>query len=249
MFEKKFVEATVVENRRWTDTLHSLKIDAPIEGFTPGQFGRLALEIDGKKVARPYSFVNGPAEPYHEFYSILVPGGLLSTRLHGLQAHDRLWIASSASGFFTLDEVRGDGDLWMLSTGTALGPFLSILKTDEPWDRFKRLVLVHAVRYKKELSYADTIAGFAKRDPKKFTMIRFVSREDTDFAIKGRIPAAIESGVLQGKAQLEFNSESSQVMLCGNPGMVKDTSEVLKQRGLTKNRRREPGNITTENYW
>ena len=31
--------------------------------------------------------------------------------------------------------------------------------------------------------------------------------------------------------------------------MVHDTVEVLQARGLQKNRRREPGQITTEQYW
>jgi ferredoxin--NADP+ reductase len=31
--------------------------------------------------------------------------------------------------------------------------------------------------------------------------------------------------------------------------MVKDSIEVLKGRGFSKNRRRTPGHITVENYW
>ena len=42
---------------------------------------------------------------------------------------------------------------------------------------------------------------------------------------------------------------SSQVMICGNPEMVKDTRHVLEARGLKKNRRSDPGQITVEAYW
>ena len=249
MTKKKFVSGTVIENKHWTDTLYSLKVDAKIESFTPGQFGRLALDIDGKRIARPYSFVNGPQEPYHEFYSILVPGGLLSKQLHRLKAGDEVWIASSAAGFFTLDEVPDGETLWMLSTGTAIGPFLSILKTDTPWQRFKHITLVHAVRYAKELSYRETIGDLQKQHGKQLSVIQFVSREDTDFAIKGRIPAAIKNGSLEEKANAALNAKTSQVMICGNPDMVNDTIDTLKERSFTKNRRSKPGNITTENYW
>jgi ferredoxin--NADP+ reductase len=31
--------------------------------------------------------------------------------------------------------------------------------------------------------------------------------------------------------------------------MVNDTTEVLEARGLKKNKRKEKGHITTENYW
>ena len=137
----------------------------------------------------------------------------------------------------------------MLSTGTALGPFLSILKTAEPWQRFKKIVLVHAVRTASELTYQDTIKTFTTLHDDQFTMIPFVSREDTDFAMQGRIPAAIEDGRLEQRGKLPLISEQCQVMICGNPAMVKDTTEVLKARGFKINKRKDPGNITTENYW
>ena len=249
MFSKKFVQGTIVENKHWTKRLYSIKVDADIQSFLPGQFGRLGLEIDGEEVARPYSFVNSPSEPYLEFYSITVPDGLLSSRLYQLQKGDKVWVASAAAGFFTLDEVPKGRELWMLSTGTALGPFLSILKTDTPWQRFDKIVLAHAVRTEEELSYSETIETFKQRAPEQFTMVPFVSREQTQYALPGRIPAAIENGALENHADTPLIAESSQVMICGNPDMVKDTTEVLKNKGFTKNRRRQPGNITTENYW
>ena len=59
----------------------------------------------------------------------------------------------------------------------------------------------------------------------------------------------IEDGRLEGVAELEINASDSQVMICGNLDMIKDTVEVLNKRGLVKNKRREPGQITTEKYW
>lgn len=249
MNKKKFVQGVVAENKHWTDRLYSLKIDAVINPFQPGQFGRLGLDIDGEEVVRPYSFVNAPDDPYLEFYSIVVPGGLLSQRLQTLDSGDSAWVAISPAGFFTLNEVPEGRELWMLSTGTAIGPFLSILKTDSPWQRFKKIVLVHAVRTAEELTYQDTIQKFIARDADKFIMIPFVSREPSDIALPGRIPTAIENGELEKRAKVPLANKSSQVMICGNPNMVRDTTEILKARGMKKNRRREPGNITTENYW
>jgi len=246
----RWTEGTVVENHHWTDRLYSLRVEADIEGFTAGQFGRLALDIDGERVARPYSFVNAPDERPLEFYSIVVPGGALSPRLASLGPGDKLWVARKGAGFFTLSEVPDDPPhMWMLSTGTALGPFLSILKTPDPWGRFETIVLVHAVRTVAELTYRETIERFAARHPDQFVYIPFVSREDTDFAIKGRIPAAIEDGRLEERAGTPLSSTASHVMLCGNPGMVKDTTAVLEQRGFKRNKRKEPGQITTEQYW
>jgi len=77
----------------------------------------------------------------------------------------------------------------------------------------------------------------------------FVSREKTPGTLHGRIPAAIEDGRLEAAAGVELSAKTSRVMICGNPEMVTDTTEVLKRRAMRKHRRREPGHITVENYW
>jgi ferredoxin--NADP+ reductase len=166
-----------------------------------------------------------------------------------LQPGDPIWVMRRPSGFLTLNEVPDARYLWMLATGTAIGPFLSILKTAEPWERFERIVLVHAVRLAEELSYADTIKSLAGRYPNQFQFIPFVSRERTGFALPGRIPAALQSTLLEQRAALDIRPETSQVMICGNPDMVKETAAVLQARGLERNRRRTPGHVTVENYW
>ena len=243
------MQGKVVANKHWTDLLYSLQIEATIDPFIAGQYGRLGLEIDGQIVGRPYSFVNAPHENAHEFYSITVSEGPLSPRLSELVEGDSIWIDKRVNGFFTLNEVPDGRDMWMLATGTALGPFLSILKSEEVWNRFENIILVHAVRYSKELTYQDTIKNFVREHENRFQMIPFVSREDTDFTLPGRIPAAIQSGELENKVQIEIDPFFSQVMICGNPDMLVDTRNALKEKGLKKNLRRSPGHITTESYW
>jgi len=244
-----WIKGKVVENKHWTELLYSLHIEADIEPFVAGQYGRLGLEIDGQIVGRPYSFVNPPHEALHEFYSIKVDEGPLSPKLAELKKDDSIYIDQRANGFFTLNEVPAGKDLWMLATGTALGPFLSILRSGEVWQRFDKIVLVHAVRFANELTYQETIKELQHKYSKRFQMIAFVSREETDFALSGRIPAAIEDESLEQKADLKFTAEHSQVMMCGNPDMLVDTRNALKEKGLKKNLRRSPGQITTESYW
>jgi ferredoxin--NADP+ reductase len=245
----KWVEGTVVKLRRWTDKLYSLQLTADIVPFTAGQFTRLAMDIDGERVARPYSFVNGPDNPLLEFYFIIVTDGPLTHHLINLEAGDPVFIAPRGAGFFVLDEVPEADTLWMLSTGTAIGPFLSILNTDVVWQRYKKIVLVHAVRTREELTYHEEIEALLAAHPEQLQMIAFVSREDAGLAIQGRVPDAIENGALEARAGIPLMAGTSQVMICGNPGMVRDTSAVLEARGMKKNKRREPGHITTEQYW
>ena len=244
-----WIDAKVIENKHWTKSLYSLRVQGDIGKFEAGQFGRLGLQIDDQIIGRPYSFVNAPDEDLHEFYSIIVEQGPLSPRLAKLQPGDDVYLGKTPNGFFTLSEVPDGEDLWLLSTGTGIGPFLSILKTQQPWQRFEQLVLVHAVRNVAELSYQSLIKNLKEQHSQQFCYIPFVSREQTDFALHGRVPAAIQDERLQQRAKLEFDSGKSQVMICGNPEMVKDTRSVLQELGLSKNLRRKPGNITTENYW
>ncbi len=239
----------VAANRRWTENLYSIQIKAEFNPFEPGQFGRIGMEIDGKNILRPYSFVNTPEESLYEFYYGIVPEGPLSPRLPALKEGDDILYVPKPNGYMVLSEIPDARQLWMLATGTAVGPFLSILKCAKVWERFDRLVLVHAVRHADELSYSEEIQELLEKGDGRLFFAPFVSRAKTDFAFEGRIPAALESGLLSQKAGLEISPDESQFMICGNPAMVKDTTAVLQSLGLERNRRRTPGHITMENYW
>lgn len=244
-----WVQAEVVEQKRWTENLFSLQVEADIAPFEAGQFGKLALIIEGEEIARPYSFVNAPDERPHEFYYITLPMGPLSSRLAQLRAGDKVLLAPKATGFLVLSEVPDAQNLWLIATGTGIGPFLSILKTTTAWERFANVTLVHAVRYAAELTYRDTIEQIQAAHSKQFRSLSFVSRETSSGALSGRVPAAIQDGSLEAAAGLSISPDSSQVMLCGNPDMVRDTISALQLRGMKKHRRRDPGQITVENYW
>jgi ferredoxin--NADP+ reductase len=239
----KWLSGTVVENRQWTETLFSLRVaGAPLD-FQAGQFVRIALDINAERVARAFSFVNPPQDPVHEFYGVIVPQGPLSPRLAGLKSGDALHVAGNPAGFLVLSEVPDAETLWLISTGTGLAPFLSILRTETPWRRFRNVVLVHAVRYAHELTYREMIAATPAR------YVTFVSREQAAGSLAGRIPAAIADGRLEQAAGVKLAPETSQVMLCGNPQMLRDAAAALMARGLRKHRRRAPGHITVESFW
>ncbi len=239
----------VVDRKQWSNALHSLYVESDIEPFKAGQFIKIGLEIDGKVTGRPYSLVNPPDRRPLEFYYVELPGGPLTARLVKLRAGDEILVAPRAHGFMIIDEIPPARHLWMMATGTGVGPFLSILGTDEPWLRFERVVLVYAVRTLSELGYQDRIARILAQHSGHFAYVPFISREASDFALSGRIPQAIIDGRLEVHAGIAISAEDSQIMLCGNPDMVKDTTNTLIERGLKKHRRHEPGQITVENYW
>jgi len=246
---EKWVQGEVVSVKHWTESLYSIKISAPKVKFIAGQYAKISLIIDNKEVERPYSFVNSPNEPILEIYSVSVPNGPLSTALQKLKKGDQINISPNGNGFLILNEVPKVKNIWMLATGTGIGPYLSILKTEDSWKNFEKVILVHAVRYNKELTYQKTIKNLKEKYGKKFIYITFVSREKVENSLSGRIPQSINNGSLEKKANIKILPSNSHIMMCGNPEMLKDTTIELKKIGLKKHRRSSPGHITTENYW
>jgi len=247
-----WTEAKVIENRHWTEALFSLRVEGPGLSFEAGQFVRIALDMkDGdaaSRVARPFSFINPPDDPVLEFFGIVVPEGPLSPRLARLAAGDALYVATNPAGFLVLSEVPEARSLWLISTGTGIAPFLSILRTEAPWKRFENVVLVHAVRHARELVYQELIREIGLKRP-SLRYLSFVSRESHPASLAGRVPAAIRDGRLERSAGLELSAQSAHVMLCGNPDMLKDAAAALAERGMRKHRRRNPGHITVESFW
>lgn len=246
----EWVNGKVTGVQHWTDGLFSITVNAPIDSFTAGQFAKLSLEIDGERVQRAYSYVNAPSDPNLEFYLVTVPEGKLSPSLHQLQPGAEVMVTKEAAGFFVLEEVPDCDTLWMLATGTAIGPYLSILQEGKDLDRFNNLVLVHAARFARDLSYLPLMQQLQQRFNGKLRIQTVISREEVAGSLTGRVPALLEDGRLEAAVGLTLDAETSHVMLCGNPQMVRDTQQTLKEKyQMRKHLRRKPGHITSEHYW
>ena len=245
----KWLDGRVVENRRWTETLFSLRIEAPRLPFEAGQFVKLALDMNGVRVARPFSFVNPPEDPVLEFYGVVVPEGPLSPRLARLAAGDAGDLSNKPPGVLVLSQGPPAQTPWLLATGAGIAPFLSILRTEAPWRRYRNVVLAHAARRADELVYRELLEQLLKLQGERLRYVTFVSREPAAGSLPGRIPAAILDGRLEAAAGRRLAPETAQVMLCGNPGMLKDATGALAARGMKKHRRRSPGQITVESFW
>ncbi|MFT7228159.1 MAG: ferredoxin--NADP+ reductase [Methylophilaceae bacterium] len=239
----------VVKHKHWSDILHTLYIDADIETFEAGQFVKIGLNINGEIISHPYSLVNSPKQKPLSFYYIDVPNGKLTPSLSKLKINDNVLISPKAYGLMILDEVPIAKELWLMATGTGIGPFLSMLTTSQPWQRYEKIVLVWGARRLSELTYQNLISQLLTEHPYQFIYAPFVSRETSDVALIGRIPNAISDGRLEKRAGIHITAKNSQVMLCGNPQMVKDSTNTLIKRGLRKHKRFSPGHITSENYW
>lgn len=242
-------DGRVIEKRNWTESLFSLRIAAPTIAFEAGQFVRLGFDVAGEVLARAFSLVNPPSDPVLEFLVARVPGGALSPRLAALEPGDGLRISERASGSLVLSRLSDatvPQSLWLIATGTGLAPFLSILATEAPWQRFRDVVLVHGARHTRDLVYRERIDALGAR--RGLRSIRFVSREPCSGALAGRVPAAIRDGRLEAAACVRLVPESSRVLLCGNPAMIEESLVALAERGVRRHRSSEPGHVLTESY-
>lgn len=239
----------VARKTQWNDTHFSLAIEADGPSFVAGQFIRVAVDLGEERVERPYSLVNPPDSRHLEIFFNIVPEGPLSSRLASLDKGDPVWLTKSAAGLLTLDEVpESTRDLWMLATGTGVGPFLSMLQTDEPWQRFKTIVLGYGVRFPDAFGYGDLIAQLRRDHPKQFRFVPYVTGKAIEGAFQSRIPPTVGDGRLEERVGLQIDPLRSHVMLCGHSGMISDVVASLEGRGLRRHRRREPGHISTEKY-
>lgn len=247
--------ALVTKRTDWNDSLFSITLHSPSTQFQAGQFTKLGLfDENGKIIKRAYSIITHPEQHQAtgelEFLIISDPRGQLSPLLHSLQVGEQVLVGTEGTGTMTLEEIPVDcRDLWMISSGTGIGPFICLLNDKKIGLRFNHLVLVHAVRHRKDLTYTNIIQSLEKQYPGKLIYIPVISRETHPNALSGRVPQLLNSGELERTAGISLDREKSFVYLCGNPQMVKDTSNSLKNIGLEKHLRRKPGQFASENYW
>jgi len=248
----------VIAIRWWSDKLVTFTTTRPSGyAFAAGQYARLGLDGDSGIVWRAYSMTSAPAQETLEFYGVLVPGGMFTTRLKALREGDPILIEKQVFGFMTADRFADGDDLWMLATGTGVGPFISMLRDPYVWERFRNLVLVHCVRHRNEFAYQDELAGYTRKppfalaSPGRLKLMRALTRDNTGDPqlLQGRITTLLENGTLEQAAGLPLTVETSRVMMCGNPDMIEDMRTLLHQRGLRPDRRALRGQFVTENYW
>lgn len=250
---EKYSLEKVLSIQPWTDTLFSFTMTRPAHfKFTAGQFARIGLKVGDELVVRAYSVVSSPFDETLEFFSIVVPDGAFTSNLQHLHIGDELYLEKIPYGFLTLAryQLPLPKDLWLLATGTGLAPFLSMLQDFETWSKYQHIHLVYSVRTVSELAYVERIQEMAEtfgEGHSGFKFVPIITREP-NAVLHQRLPQLIENGELEQFVGLQFNPESTHVMLCGNPEMVEETKEALKARGLSMNRRGE-GNIAVENYW
>lgn len=245
-----FNQETVLDVHHWTDRLFSFRTTRD-QGFRfqSGQFIMIGLEVNGKPLLRAYSIASSVYDEQLEFFSIKVQEGPLTSRLQHLKEGDKILVGKKPVGTLLYDNLIPGDNLWLLSTGTGLAPFLSIIRDLEAYERYKKIILVHGVREVNELAYADLITKQLPKDEFLGEMVReklvyypTVTRED--FRNKGRLTDLISSGkIFEDLGLPKFSEQDDRMMLCGSPEMLADMRQILEGLGLEEGSQSEAGHF------
>jgi len=248
-----FHEEEVLTVHHWTDRLFSFTTtrDTALR-FSNGHFTMIGLRVNDKPLLRAYSIVSPNYEEHLEFLSIKVPDGPLTSRLQHIQVGDKIIVGRKPTGTLLIDYLLPGKNLYLLSTGTGMAPFLSVIRDPDTYERFDKVILVHGVREVKELAYHDYLTqelpqheflGEMVRD--KLLYYPTVTREP--FKHQGRLTDAIESGKLFSELGLPaFNPSDDRVIICGSPQMLKDSKCMLEERGFKEGNTTKPGDFVIE---
>jgi len=248
-----FHEERVLSVHHWTDRLFSFTTTRdPALRFSNGHFTMIGLKVDNKPLLRAYSIASANYEETLEFLSIKVPDGPLTSRLQNIQVGDSIIVGKKPTGTLLIDYLLPGKTLYLLSTGTGLAPFMSVIRDPDTYERFETVVLVHGVRQVHELAYHDYITQELPRHEllgemigKQLKYYPTVTREP--FRNQGRITDLIKSGKLFADLGLPpLDSVNDRVMLCGSPEMLADLKHMLEHADFEEGNTTRPGDFVIE---
>lgn len=243
----------VLEVRHWTDRLFEFRITRPASfRFRSGEFVMIGLEVNGRPLLRAYSIASPSWDESLDFYSIKVEDGPLTSRLQLIKPGDHVLLGRKPTGTLVLDALTPARRLYMLSTGTGIAPFASLIRDPETYERFEEVILVHGCRQRAELAYGEELVRKTLEDPLvgelaagKLRHITSVTQEPGPRT--GRVTTLIETGKLfEDLGVPPFDPAHDRAMICGSMAMIADTKALLEKAGLTEGAVSEPGQFVIE---
>ncbi len=244
---------TVTHVHHWNESLFSFRTSRN-QGlrFENGHFVMMGLEINGRPLTRAYSIASANYDEELEFFSIKVPDGPLTSELQKIKIGDQVLVSTKPTGTLIADHLLPGKHLYLISTGTGLAPFMSIIKDPEVYERFDKIILTHGVRTVSELAYQDYIERelpnnefFGDEVKEKLIYYPTVTRES--YRNQGRLTDLIRTGKLFNDIGLPTPTlENDRFMVCGSPSMLKETCSILDQAGFSESLRGIKGHYVIE---
>lgn len=197
--------------------------------YKPGQFITIHFEKDGNQLKRSYSIANQPEQNNRiEFAAGYVEGGPGTDLLFNLKPGEQIHVNGPFGRLILKDESPKRYIFVATSTGVtpyrAMIPALNALLQANP---HLEIIILQGVQHKDEILYANEFRAFAQaHDHVSFKAC--LSREEV---------ANLDQDEKAGYVQLCFeelavNPDSDLVYLCGNPGMIDNAYDILKEKGF-----------------
>jgi len=242
----------VVQVKHYTDRLFKFRLTRPEQfRFRSGEFVMIGLPNAEKPVYRAYSIASPFWDEELEFFSIKVPGGPLTEHLQKIQIGDTVLMRKKSTGTLVLDALTPGKRLFLLSTGTGIAPFASLIRDPEIYEKFAQIILVQTTRQVAELDYGKELVAGLKADPligefaPQLQFYPMTTREQSPHM--GRITHAMQSGVFFRDAGLTpINPAEDRMMLCGSAAMLKDCAEMARSFGLKEGANNAPADFVVE---
>ncbi len=244
---------TVTEVEHYTDGLFRFRITRPDSfRFRSGEFAMIGLNNAENPVYRAYSIASSCWEETLEFYSIKVPNGPLTEKLQHIKPGDKILLKSKATGTLVHDVLLPGRRLWLLSTGTGIAPFASLVRDPDTYSRFESVYLIHTGRYESELKYGFQVVESTCNDPlvgdsaqKQLTHYASTTREQSKHS--GRVTTLFKNGKLfEDLGVNEFDKSSDRVMICGSIDMLAELKTYFEEAGFSAGTNRKPGEFAIE---
>lgn len=243
----------VLEVQHYTDRLFRFRVTRPQSlRFRSGEFVMLGLPDDVKPVMRAYSIASPAWDESLEFFSIKVAGGPLTERLQKIQVGDEILLRPKTTGTLVNDALLPGKRLFMLSTGTGVAPFVSLIRDPETYEKFEQVILTHTCRTVGELQYGFDSVAATRDDPlvgeeAKARLLHFASTTREHSQHNGRITELIASGEFFTSLGIAgFEPEHDRIMMCGSMGMIKDIRDMLEPKGFSEGSNHTPANFVVE---
>ncbi|MBN9079241.1 MAG: ferredoxin--NADP(+) reductase [Rhizobiales bacterium 65-79] len=243
----------VVSVTHYTDRLFSFRITRPQSfRFRSGEFVMIGLPNAERPVFRAYSIASPAWDDELEFFSIKVPDGPLTSHLQKIVAGDTVLLRQKSTGTLVLDALTPAKRLYMISTGTGIAPFASLIRDPETYEKFDQIILTHTCRDVAELEYGAELYRQSVEDALigELTNGRLTYYSSTTrgrFPRMGRITALIENGSLFADLGVEaFDPANDRVMICGSMAMLHDVKALVEKAGFREGSHSEPGDFVVE---
>jgi len=195
-----------------------------------GQFIRLLFQQDGQEVFRSYSVASILNSNEDEIQTIelavsWVKGGLATVGLSNMKIGDVI-SASAPYGRFCLTDKMWKR-YFLVATGTGVTPYRAM--QNELFNRIEQgaeVYIVMGARDQSGLLYEDEFRKNANKDG--YHYVSCLSREQhqnpNNLDFNGHVQTYLET--------VDFDLDNDVVYLCGNPAMVDDAFNLLKEKGL-----------------